>query len=110
MSRASIIDELAEMWAGKCVKCADCCRECLKRKGYFSDEAFAQVEHYGFAEKGFLGDEGCRIPLHERSYTCITHLCPTVVRKIPQIERNLFAVLAKELKALEAQPQDAATN
>ena len=101
MSRASVIAELTEIFDGKCVKCGACCKDCFVRKGFFSDIEFKQVSHYGFDSLGFLGASGCRIPPAERSYTCITHLCPETIRKIPQIERNLFAKLTEELKCLK---------
>ena len=103
MSRAALVDELCEIFEGKCGACGDCCRAnngCLTRKGYFGEaekERFEAVKGR-FDANGFLGADGCRLSRYERSLTCLTHLCPQAIRKIPQIERNLFAQLAKELK------------
>jgi len=102
----TLVDELCEIFEGKCLKCGDCCRAnngCFARKGYFTEldgERFEAVKDR-FDASGFLGADGCRLSRYERSFTCVTHLCPNAVRKIPQIERNLFAVLVKELKDFE---------
>jgi len=107
MSRESLIDELAEIWKDKCSSCGQCCKDanCFARKGYFEGEEAGRFEAVKdkFDSAGFLGENGCRLSKYERSFTCITYLCPQAVRKIPQIERNLFAMLTNELKSLEGE-------
>jgi hypothetical protein len=104
MTRKELTKELEEIYKGRCFcgmhEQCNCCNDCHKRKGFFgSTEDFEQAKaKYTFDGNGFLGENGCRIPPEDRSFTCVTHLCPNAVRKIPQIERNLFAQLSKELK------------
>lgn len=70
-----------------CVICAkrgkDCCQCCGETVGHFSaiDDGITKETinklkiAYSFDTKGWLGKDGCRLPRHLRSFTCLHFFC-----------------------------------
>lgn len=63
---------------GPCGPCKGaCCRGCAQAHGFLTDKDYAHNRRkYGWnKETGFQTDQGCRIPVHERSRICVGYQC-----------------------------------
>ena len=60
-----------------CKQCpGNCCTHCAGAKGYRHDWKPGEKEKFGFdAKTGFKGETGCKLPLTERSPTCLCFSC-----------------------------------
>ena len=70
------------MQLDKCVNCPYaymCCNECFDNNAYFQEideEYYAYLkERFGWTKKGFLGDDGCKLPRELRSRICLSYSC-----------------------------------
>lgn len=63
-----------------CKQCpGNCCADCARAQGYRYDWEPGEKEKFGFDEKtGFKGETGCKLPLTERSSTCLCFACDGV--------------------------------
>ena len=55
-----------------------CCNECAKHVGYLKVKEHELPEEYKNLfdeEKGFLGENGCKLPKEKRSVTCVCYAC-----------------------------------
>lgn len=72
-------DHHAAFSGGPCNACKGaCCVHCANVEGYHYNKALVKdlKEKYGFDNKtGFQTEQGCRIPVHERSSTCVAYQC-----------------------------------
>ena len=90
-----------------------CCKECGEHGGYLEYLEPEDLQEYQKAliEGSFLGDDGCRLPVHLRSVTCITHLCRQSKKEMPsdlviglqalkEVMLDLESAIGKEMNAL----------
>ena len=58
---------------------SQCCVHCADQSGYLDDDFFPKEKKHYFKlfdkKKGFLGDDGCLLPVKLRSLTCVGYCC-----------------------------------
>ena len=88
ISYAKEIDKQFKTLKPSCKTCRSCCcHNCATRNGHYEvyDDKTSPIhlkqlnelkKEFKFTEnKGFLGNKGCKLPRHLRSFTCMRYLC-----------------------------------
>jgi len=79
LTSASKIENVFKDICAGCTTFA-CCEQCFGSDGHYfiidPKELQELKDKYGWNKKGFLGKEGCLLPIELRSEMCLTWICP----------------------------------
>ena len=114
ITRVECAKLLYHLFDDRCKRCGDCCKggngiggkmpSCISQKGFFKDETkFEEMKtRYNWTDaKGFVGDNGCEIPVEERAVTCLEWGCPATMKKFTHEDINLLNLLRLRIMLLE---------
>lgn len=90
----NILDPINKEICNSCKDC--CCKDCWYSHGHFQNicdikqrkEFEERARKYNWTEKGFLGDNGCKLPRYLRSNTCLRHICGKIDKELEKIEKQ----------------------
>ena len=84
-----------------------CCQNCAAATGHFrgdllmSPKVLQLKKEYGFDDKtGWLGENGCKLPVNERSAACLGWYC---LKLDPLIDKKVISDLSRKVYNQEAQ-------
>ena len=76
-----------------------CCKDCVKGKGFHTEEVFESLSSYWDDDTGFWRkDIGCILPRNKRSITCNIYVCDAGLALMSDSDKQILDILEKRYK------------